>query len=430
VRVAHDQPWPDLAVRVATAALRWVTGAGVATADGLTWPETAAPGSPLTDDLYSGTAGVLAALAEARLSGIRDFDDHAAGAVGQLCGLAGRDPAPDPGLYTGLAGAASALRMWALVTGDATAADGARGVTAAIARLAAATRPVTPWRDLIAGEAGVLLVLTELGPPGVAPVAAGIADHLVAEADWADGLPEWRSHPDKTAVTPNFSHGAAGIGYALAAASVRLRRPDLLDLAALAARRLVQLGRRPDGTIAVPNRIPPSDSLEPVSYGWCHGPTGTLRLFALLDRLQPGRDWASCVQACRRAVRSSGLPARWRPGFWDNVAQCCGTAGVGEMAVDSYQDTGDEQWLRWSAGLAADVLNRQITDSSGTRWSNTEYRDDPVDLAPELGWMQGAAGIAAWLLRLARVNAAGTGATRLWWPDRPAAPEADSQFVI
>ena len=34
--------------------------------------------------------------------------------------------------------------------------------------------------------------------------------------------------------------------------------------------------------------------------------------------------------------------------------------------------------------------------------------------------MQGAAGIAGWLLRLARLERDGASARRIWWPDRPA----------
>jgi len=34
--------------------------------------------------------------------------------------------------------------------------------------------------------------------------------------------------------------------------------------------------------------------------------------------------------------------------------------------------------------------------------------------------MQGAAGIAGWLLRLARLRRDGVSAQRIWWPDRPA----------
>jgi hypothetical protein len=54
------------------------------------------------------------------------------------------------------------------------------------------------------------------------------------------------------------------------------------------------------------------------------------------------------------------IPERQYPGFWDNIGQCCGTAGVGELALDRYQATGDEQWLTWSDALAEDIMKRTV----------------------------------------------------------------------
>jgi lantibiotic modifying enzyme len=410
-------------------ALRWVTDAAAPADGGATWPETRAAGAPTWDHLYDGTAGVLFALAEARLSGIADFDDHAWAAAGRLRGLieaqaaraiaADVAGAPYCGFYTGLSGYAAALRAWAAVSADSQAARAAQAAVRAIAGLAARGQPVSAIRDLLAGQAGILLVLVKVGNADVWPAAELIADHLIAEADWPDGEPDWNANEDISCYLPNFSHGAAGIGYALAAASGPLRRPDLLDVALSAGRRLVRLGSRPDGTLAVPHSIPQQDWAAPVSYGWCHGPAGTVRLFELLGRLRPGEGWDDHAAAGRRAVRESGLPARLYPGFWDNLGQCCGTAGVGELALDRYQQGGGQQWLAWAQTLARDVLDRCIADESGVRWSQTEHTLSPPELEPAVGWMQGAAGIASWLLRLARLQRDGPSAQRIWWPDRP-----------
>jgi len=422
-------------VAVARDALRWVTDAAVATGDGVSWPETRAAGEPLADDLYAGTAGVLVALAEARLAGLTEFDNHARAAAGRLRGLArdgleawhavtagaaaGGEYGPDPGLYTGLAGTMTALDIWGQASGDLAARRAARDAAEGLARIAA-VRPVSEWRDLLSGEAGVLAGLIAFGGTSAMPGASRIADRLAAEAEWIDGLPDWHARPGDRSFQPNFSHGLAGIGYALAAASTPLGRPELLELANLAGRRLVRLGSRPDGTLAVSRRIPLVDPQAPVRFGWCHGPTGTLRLFQLLDTEQPGHGWAGWADAGRLAVRRSGLPARRYPGFWDNIGLCCGTAGVGEMALDHYQDSADRQWLTWAATLADDVLDRRVADESGVRWSHAEHRISPPETEPAVGWMQGAAGIAGWLLRLARVERDGTRAARLRWPDQPA----------
>jgi lantibiotic modifying enzyme len=375
---------------------------------------------------------VLVAFAEARLSGIDEFDSAARAAVGRLeivaaargadllgkVRTAGDDALSEEelGLYSGLAGCAAALRIWAEAARDERAAAAAHAAMADVATAAKSGRRLSSWRDVIAGDAGILLTLLDLGcdPESATVVAEGLA----ASAVWTDDEPDWYAHPNISYLMPNFSHGAAGIGAALATAGAALDRPDLIEVAEAASRRLIRLGSRPDGTIAVPIRIPPKADQDPLSFGWCHGPTGTLRLFELLDHIHPGHGWRQHGDSCRRAVRESGLPARRYPGFWDNLGQCCGTAGVGEMALDHYQETGDAAWLEWSSTLADDVLGRIIADSDGVRWSNTEHRASPPALPPAVGWMQGAAGIAGWLLRLGRVRR-DRGALRLPWPDLP-----------
>jgi len=112
------------------------------------------------------------------------------------------------------------------------------------------------------------------------------------------------------------------------------------------------------------------------------------------------------------------VPARLRPGFWDNDGRCCGTAGVGDVLLDAAQDCGDQAragvLLRAARTMADALAERAIRDQAGARWRFTEHRRDPPLLPPGTTWMQGAAGIAAFLLRLARVL-----------DDGPAAPVVD-----
>jgi lantibiotic modifying enzyme len=415
----------------ALAGLRWVAAAAVPADGGISWLD-ADNSEQLADDLYSGTGGVLIAFAEARLAGIAEFDELGAAAARRIrnvaaastAGLLALPPEAGPlsvddlGLYTGLAGHAAALSIWADATADEEAAASARAVAIGLARAAARGAVLSEFRDLILGEAGILVALLRYGGDSERAAAGAIADRLVAQAEWSEAGPDWRARSESDYLMPNFSHGVAGIGYALALAGVTLDRPDLLEIARAAGRRLIGLGSRPDGTLAVPHIVPARDHVEPLCYGWCHGPTGTVRLFQMLDLVSPDAGWSHYADACRRAIRASGLPARLYPGFWDNLGQCCGTAGVGEMALDHYQDSGDPAWLEWTNTLARDVLDRAIWDGDGARWSHTEHRRQPPDLPPTTGWMQGAAGIAAWLLRLARVHE-DAGARRIAWPDRP-----------
>ncbi|HET7018459.1 MAG TPA: lanthionine synthetase LanC family protein [Streptosporangiaceae bacterium] len=422
-------------IELARDALRWIASQSVQAEGGLTWDRPNWP-DLLADDLYEGTAGVLVGLAEAHLTGITEYDDLAQAAATRLEWMVGRivaagGPPADfseperelwASFYLGLAGYVTALSMWATVSGDTASAQAAEAGIGLLAEVAPKQRLSASY-EVIHGEAGVLLALVALGGRDAGPAIEAIADRLVAATAWQGDEPDWYKNDSYKFLQPNFSHGAAGIGFALARASMVTDRPDLLDLAARVGHRLVRLGARPDGTLAVPYKIyPPADPEPHVTYGWCHGPAGTSRLFELLDRLRPGEHWADHATACRVTVRTSGLPARLRPGFWDNLGQCCGTAGVGERVLDWYRETGDPGWLDWADKLAADLLARSITDDAGTRWSNTEHKADPPDLPPQVGWMQGAAGIAGFLLRLARTHAAGPGATRLPFPDGEPVP--------
>ncbi len=61
------------------------------------------------------------------------------------------------------------------------------------------------------------------------------------------------------------------------------------------------------------------------------------------------------------------------------------------MAGENYPELGEAAWA-W------------VTGQAGARWRFTEHRQDPPLLPPGTPWMQGAAGIAGSLRRLARVT--------------------------
>ena len=148
-----------------------------------------------------------------------------------------------------------------------------------------------------------------------------------------------------------------------------------------------------------------------MTYTWCHGPAGTSYLFAALTHARvdslAGFEVARLRHRCLHSILGSGVPERLRPGFWDNDGRCCGTAGVGDVLLDAAQDCTDPAAaapLLQAARTMADALaERAIRDEAGARWRFLEHRQDPPLLPPGTSWMQGAAGIAAFLLRVARV---------------------------
>ena len=389
---------------IARDAFDWIASVAVEVDGGLGWLEAGQP----FDDLYAGTAGVLLGCAEAAACGV-DTADVAAGAAGRLLHLStrGRDVAtmPDDALFSGWAGVAVALRAWARVAGDSEAGAAAVLVTSQIAqRVLHAPDDPARCTDVTSGDAGTLLALLADESDSAVDAANVLADRLVAAAEpSADGL-QWRMVAGHTHLMPGFSHGTAGVAYALAAAGRRLDRPDLVAVASRGAEALLALGHTPGGW-ALPLIIPPQAHRPPVYFGWCHGPTGTVRLFLMLDAIDPQPRWQHAVDACVQALVDSGLPARLYPGFWDNLGRCCGTAGVGGLVIDRYQATGNTKLLDWADVLAADVADRTVRTPDGVTWSHTEHTRTPPELPPEPGLMQGAAGIAGWLARLDAVHA-------------------------
>jgi hypothetical protein len=170
--------------------------------------------------------------------------------------------------------------------------------------------------------------------------------------------------------------------------------------------------------------------VEPVTYTWCHGPAGTSHLFAALSCAGvaevAGYDVTELRARCLHSILASGVPQRLRPGFWDNDGRCCGTAGVGDVLLDAAQDSADTAragMLLAAAHTMGDALaERAVRDQDGARWRFVEYRQEPPLLPPDTAWMQGAAGIAAFLFRLARVMDDG--------PEAPVVDRPDEWWAV
>ncbi len=266
--------------------------------------------------------------------------------------------------------------------------------------------------DLTLGTASVLLGGVWALRSGVA-VGRELVEHaagvLMAEAEPVPTGTNWRFvpmrfHLDELTEMPNLSHGLAGIAAALAVAGRELSRPDLVSAARSGAEHLVSLGDASDEKFVVPRYLPAlPDAPDLVSFGWCHGAAGVSLLFAALEVAGvteiAGESPSSWQRRCLNSVRTSGLPDRVTPGFWDNDGRCCGTAGVGDILLDN----GDNEDVEFAKVLADSLVERAIRDGAHAYWRFVEHQNPEPLLPPGVGWMQGAAGIAAYLFKVARV---------------------------
>lgn len=173
----------------------------------------------LKGDLYGGTAGVAIFLANLyRATGEVVARETALGAIRQALARAdGTMPPSTRGLYGGRPGLAlaaawvgSLLSQDSLVELAPRLLDGVRAVAGTDSR----------EYDLIAGAAGGLvgcLIVGDItGTPGLAVQASDLGDELLKSAHKADRGWSWSSptFPTSGDLT-GFSHGAAGVGYAL-----------------------------------------------------------------------------------------------------------------------------------------------------------------------------------------------------------------------
>ncbi|HEY1641774.1 MAG TPA: lanthionine synthetase LanC family protein [Streptosporangiaceae bacterium] len=354
--------------------------------------------------LYHGLAGVALALHEAH----QHFgDDRYRQAAAQTADAlsAQIDSLEDCSLYFGLAGVAVALRA----LGRDAAADQALD---RVRRRFDGHR----WNEmfeLLMGNAGIGLGALhagdlELAVTAVAPYLT-TADRTVWGVNWAVRPSPARSH--------HIAHGTLGIVYALASVGEAAGRPDMIEIALAGAADVVGRNEAGPDRFLVPHSDPPHrpDIIERYSYGWCNGPAGDAQVFRLLAQVTSDQAWTALGDRCWRTVCESGLPARIRPGFWDNNARCCGTAGVLALACDRIAESGDD--LGFSNMLVDDLTARATIDDAGARWSNYEFRKIPGDLEPRAGWAMGNAGIIRELLRYARLSEGATSGYAVRWPD-------------
>ncbi|MBY8880238.1 lanthionine synthetase LanC family protein [Actinacidiphila acidipaludis] len=395
--------------------LRWLMGVARETpGGGLAWT-TRPSDTALNPTLYTGTAGIVPVLLEAW----RHFGDDAWAdtAVRAARGIAEAVGAFDgDSLYFGRTGMALALRAVQRELGDAAAGAAADHALDVVRSHFDGTR----WNEffeLMGGNAGIGLGALLAGDADLAVLAL---EPYLQEAERTPAGVQWAHRAGVDARVHHISHGALGMVLALARVGDATGRADLVELALAGASDIVARDEAgPEGFLvrhSTPQYRP--ELVEPISYGWCHGPAGDAQVFRLLRDVTGDPAWPALADRCWHTVTHAGLPQRLRPGFWDNNGRCCGTAGVLALACDRIAEQRDPH--DFAHVLVADLAARATRDAAGARWSNVEHRATPSDLEPCTGWAMGNAGIVRELLRFVRVSRGADPRYAFPWPDHPA----------
>lgn len=202
---------------------------------------------------------------------------------------------------------------------------------------------------------------------------------------------------------PNFAHGGAGVGYFLADLYRETNNTSYLEAAVSAAEyvktRAVEVG---DGILVCHTE----EQQPPTTFylGVCHGPAGTGRFMYLLSLITGDSQYMDWIGANFKGLLDTGAPAQRSKGLWQNYGQCCGDAGIGDYALFLYHATGDAHYLDY-AKHTADHIVSQGNHAQGLSWDTAEHRDRRDFLESQTGYMQGAAGVASFLLHLDSVLA-------------------------
>ena len=273
--------------------------------------------------------------------------------------------------------------------------------------------------DILSGAAGTALFLLAaawgLDRPSAQRLAFRAGARLVEAGTAAGGALPWSRAPGDDRSMPNFAHGTAGVAFAIARLAQVGGGTVLAKAAEAGARSLIAIADVADGGFRVFHSSPGGRDLYYLA--WCHGPAGTVRLFAQLALTTGDPGWLEWVDRGARSIRSSGAPESASAGYWGNLGRCCGAVGIGELFLDLHRAFGRGEDLAVARRVGDHLLDRAVPVGDGLAWPHAEHRLRPGDVRAQTGLMQGAAGIGLFLLRLDAAERGRDWALRL--PDEP-----------
>lgn len=419
-------------LEVARQAARWIRTTRIETPNGVTWspkPEASdgeEPADSVAASLYYGTPGIVLFYLELFYATGEEawLEEARAGAGEVIAQLSTLREAEDWGLYTGVAGSAFVLEAVHRATGVGRYRDAARRAVRWIHEDAQRTGAGVTWggsNDIIRGSAGIGLLLLwadrQMDDPVSRKLAAAAGRLLLERGRPAagNGL-KWDYAPGAERLYPNFSHGTAGVAYFLATLYRATGERDFLEAAEAGAAYLQAVAHTSENGFKVFHHEPGGREL--FYLGWCHGPVGTSRLFYRLAEITGEAPWTELTQQSARAIVESGIPEERTLGFWDNVSQCGGNAGVGEYFLALQRTMPDPTYEQMVHRVAKDTLRRATeTHDGGLKWVQAEHRTLPDRRLAQTGFMQGAAGVGTFFLHVDALEEERS--LPIAWPDAP-----------
>jgi lantibiotic biosynthesis protein len=353
----------------------------------------------LGSGLYLGTSGIALFLAELHAAtGDAAVRRTALGAIRQAFGRADAiPPSIRLGLHTGWLGIALVAARLGTVLGEEALLDRATRLSHRAALEITAEHEF----DLISGNAGAiaaLVILQDLlDDASLLDFAVQLGDELLQTAEGSEAGYSWKSSssPHNRNLT-GFSHGTAGVGYALlelflATGDARYR--SAAEYAFRYERHWFDVNARnwPDFR-HVPARGKYSRGPFTFATQWCHGAPGIalsrLRAYEILKEEICKGEALTALEITRMAV---GTALRHSP---NDFSLCHGLAGNAEVLLYGWQMLGREITDMFSLATQVADCGAQIYAARGLPWPC----GIPSGETPNL--MLGLAGIGHFYLRL------------------------------
>ncbi|MDR3280446.1 MAG: hypothetical protein LBT23_08030 [Synergistaceae bacterium] len=221
---------------------------------------------------------------------------------------------------------------------------------------------------------------------------------------------------DKSVHWANFEMGTAGIAYTLLLLYEASGRDDFLRAAKHGAEYVHAVSAVSGDAALVPYRFP---DLKNIFYlGYCHGPTGTARLYHELYNVTGERVYEEFRDMLVRGLLRAGAPEIHSDGYWNVYSQCCGTSGMVGLFLGLWAGIGKQEYLDIANRAGRHILGAaSVADGLALKWYQAHERVDPSRLRAHTGYIDGAAGIGMALLQIHQANSGVLKTARL--PDDP-----------
>lgn len=312
------------------------------------------------------------------------------------------------GLYGEVCGTGASLLRFYESSFDQEVKDGLLDMVSLIAEGASIAEDSISWgpgNDLLGGLAGTGLFLLEvgetLGQKQALKMAEKVGETLLYRAIKEETGINWYFGQDRKFILPNFSHGAAGIGFFFSKLH-ELTDDSRYQDAALETWKYLQSIKSDtlDGGFLLPYGVPNIGWSNAYEIGWAHGPAGTARLFQQMYSFSGDEFWLSKMKECLAAGRIGGFPKDPDQIFGSNgnaIDYRFGMAGLAHLSIDLYLITKKDEYLAYGKEIVNHIIDHARIDNRGMYWP-MKLRNGEVDYFT--GHFYGAAGYGRLLLKL------------------------------